>query len=45
MEFILDDSLMIGAYHRLYLISMDGVNQVQLLPDDDHTPTLEYWDW
>ena len=35
----------IGGNHRLILMDPDGSNQQQLLPDDDHTGTLEYFDW
>ncbi len=35
----------IGGNHRLILMDSDGSNQRQLLPDDDHTGTLEYFDW
>ncbi|NHZ86346.1 MAG: hypothetical protein GWP19_10760 [Planctomycetia bacterium] len=35
----------IGGNHRLMLMDPDGSNQRQLLPDDKHTGTLEYFDW
>ncbi len=35
----------IGGNHRLILMDPDGSNQRQLLPDDEHTGTLEYFDW
>ncbi|MCD4753275.1 MAG: DPP IV N-terminal domain-containing protein, partial [Anaerolineaceae bacterium] len=35
----------IGGYHRLIIMNSDGSNQQQFLPDDDHTGTLEYFDW
>ncbi len=35
----------IGGNHRLILMDLDGSNQQQLIPDDDHTGTLEYFDW
>lgn len=39
------NSQVIGGYHRLILMNPDGSNQRQLLPDDEHTSTLEYFDW
>jgi len=35
----------IGGYHRLIIMDSDGSNKQQFLPDDDHTGTLEYFDW
>jgi len=35
----------IGGNHRLILMDTDGSNQKQLIPDDRHTGTLEYFDW
>ncbi len=45
-EFILSGTnTLLGIDHRLSLINLDGsVNQV-LIPDNKHTPTLEYFDW
>jgi len=40
-----DDNHVIGGLHRLVLMDPDGSNQQQLLPDDNHTGTLEYFDW
>jgi Tol biopolymer transport system component len=40
-----DDNHVIGGLHRLILMDPDGSNQRQLLPDDAHTGTLEYFDW
>ncbi len=40
-----NDNQVIGGYHRLILMYPDGSNQRRLLPDDDHTGTLEYFDW
>ena len=31
--------------HRLILMNPDGSNEEQLIPDDRHTGTLEYFDW
>ena len=44
-DFIFSGGLLAGMYHRFILMNADGSNQVQLLPDDAHTPTLEYFDW
>lgn len=35
----------IGGHHRLILMNSDGSNEKQLIPDDRHTGTLEYFDW
>jgi Tol biopolymer transport system component len=40
-----DSNQVIGGLHRLILMDPDGSNQRQLLPDDKHTGTLEYFDW
>ena len=40
-----DSNQVVGGYHRLILMDADGSNQQQLLPDDHHTGTLEYFDW
>jgi len=46
IDWITDDSNhIIGGNHRLMIMNPDGSNQRQLLPDDDHTGTLEYFDW
>ncbi len=46
IDWITDNSNhVIGGNHRLVLIDLDGSNQQQLLPDDEHTGTLEYFDW
>jgi len=46
LDWILDSSnRIIGADHRLILMNADGSDQKQLIPDDRHTPTLEYFDW
>lgn len=45
-EFILSNTNKLrGIHHRLTLIDTDGTNNRQLLSDDEHTPTLEYFDW
>ena len=35
----------IGGHHRLILMERDGSHPRQLLPDNEHTGTLEYFDW
>ena len=45
LDFIIVNKQLGGAYHRLILMNPDGSNQEQLIPDDRHTPTLEYFDW
>ena len=45
LDFILINSQLAGAGHRLILMDPDGTDQKQLIPDDRHTPTLEYFDW
>jgi Tol biopolymer transport system component len=45
-EFILSNSnKLLGINHRLSLINTDGSFNQVLLPDNAHTPTLEYVDW
>ncbi len=46
MDFIFDQSgTLIGADHPLILIPESGGSGQQLIPDDEHTGTLEYHDW
>jgi hypothetical protein len=46
IEWITDNkNQVIGGHHRLVLMNPDGTDQRQLLPDDEHTGTLEYFDW
>ncbi len=46
MDFIFDTSgELIGADHPLILIPESGGTGEQLIPDDEHTGTLEYHDW
>jgi Tol biopolymer transport system component len=45
MDWIIKSGKVIGAYHRLILMNPDGSNEKQLIPDDRHTGTLEYFDW
>lgn len=35
----------IGGSHRLILLDPNGSSEQQLIPDDRHTGTLEYFDW
>lgn len=45
-EFIINDKdQLVGSYHRLFLMNPDGSDQEQLIPEDRHTPTLEFPDW
>lgn len=39
------EQMVIGGNHRLIIMDLDGSNPRQLLPDDEHTGTLEYFDW
>ena len=45
LDFNLINNQLAGADHRLILMDPDGTDQEQLIPDDRHTPTLEYFDW
>lgn len=36
---------LIGGHHRLFMMNSNSTEQQQLIPDDRHTPTLEYFDW
>jgi Tol biopolymer transport system component len=45
LDFNLINSQLAGADHRLIVMEPDGTDQEQLIPDDRHTPTLEYFDW
>ncbi len=45
LDFNLINSQLAGADHRLILMEPDGTDHKQLIPDDRHTPTLEYFDW
>ncbi len=40
-----EENHVIGGHHRLILMDIDGSNPRQLLPDNEHTGTLEYFDW
>ena len=45
LDFIIIKNQLAGADHRLILMETDGTTQEQLIHDDRHTPTLEYFDW
>ena len=46
IDWITDSSnKIIGGNHRLFLMNPDGSDQKQLIADDRHTGTLEYFDW
>jgi Tol biopolymer transport system component len=45
LDYIISGDELVGAYHRLILMDPDGSEQEQMIPDDRHTPTLEYYDW
>jgi Tol biopolymer transport system component len=42
---IVQNGVVSGAHHRLILANAAGGGEQQLIPDDRHTPTLEYFDW
>jgi len=44
-DFIFLNNNLRGIDRRFTIIKPDGTMQRQLLPDDRHTPTLEYFDW
>jgi len=44
MDFIFYKDI-IGATHRLFVMKTDKSSMDQLIPDDIHTSTLEYYDW
>lgn len=45
IDWITNSSKVIGGKHRLILVNPDGSGEKQLIPDDRHTGTLEYFDW
>ena len=45
LDFNLINNQLAGADHRLILMNLDGTDHEQLIPDDRHTPTMEYFDW
>ncbi len=44
-EFILQNNKLIGINHFFTLINADGSIKQRLLPEDEHSPTVEYFDW
>ena len=44
-EFILMNDKLRGINHQFTLINKDGTIIQQLLPEDEHSPTVEYFDW
>lgn len=44
LDLVISESILVGAHHRLVLLDPDG-GMRQLIPDDRHTPTLEYYSW
>jgi Tol biopolymer transport system component len=44
-DFILKNNKLQGINHHFTIINPDGTMKQQLLPDDEHTPTVEYFDW
>lgn len=45
IDWIFSGSKVIGGSHRLVFMNSDGSDAKQLIPDDRHTGTLEYFDW
>ncbi len=46
MDFYINqDGVLIGADHLLMLMDKNGGTAQQMIPDDEHTGTLEYYDW
>jgi len=44
-EFVFINEQLMGINHRFSIINPDGTLSQQLLADDMHTPTVEYFDW
>jgi hypothetical protein len=44
-EFILLNDQLRGIHHYFTVINPDGSEKQRLLPEDRHTPTVEYFDW
>ncbi len=42
---IIINEVILGFQHRLTIINPDGSNPEVIMPDNEHTPTLEYFDW
>lgn len=45
IDWITKSGKVVGGNHRLILMNPDGSDEKQLIPDDRHTGTLEYFDW
>ena len=45
LDYILQDSVVVGAEHWFCLVEPDGSLPRRLIPADRHTPTLESYDW
>ncbi len=45
IDWITSGGKVIGGNHRLILMNADGSDEKQMIPDDRHTGTLEYFDW
>jgi Tol biopolymer transport system component len=44
-EFHLFNDKLVGIDHKLTIMNTDGTYQQQLIPDNVHIPTMEYFDW
>jgi Tol biopolymer transport system component len=44
-DFILLNNKLRGIHHYFTLIDRDGSHKQRILPVDEHTPTVEYFDW
>ena len=44
-EFNFLNNKLTGIDHKLTIMNTDGTYQQQLIPDNEHDPTLEYFDW
>ena len=44
-EFNFFNKKLIGIDHKLTIMNTDGTYQQQLIPDNEHNPTMEYFDW
>ncbi|MBN2602653.1 MAG: hypothetical protein JXA91_00795 [Candidatus Thermoplasmatota archaeon] len=45
MNLIFKNKKLVDIDHRLTIMNKDGTYQQQLIPDNKHNPTLEYFDW
>jgi Tol biopolymer transport system component len=44
-EFLLKNDKLQGIIHHFTIIESDGTMKQRLLPDNRHSPTVEYFDW